>query len=938
MEWGRRHRAIVAALLISGGATAGWAQDAAPTPQRPAQVAGTRVEAIRTRWETVVEEAIGKAVRKQREEKRLGWFLGNTVRAYDAVGKRNDAWDEDVRAALAQVARQFAMDARLSPGARADAVRRLRKAVEAGCDDPVVRYFEAAWSGTAPAAKVAELAQAVVKSPYPAARRALAAVVGVERMLERQLNEQTYEYASDLQWAAEKALPELARDPATPPDQLYFVSNRLVQHWVKMGNMKAVERVLAALKKEAPAGSPVLLQVEARRLIEEGYAARGGGYAYTVTAEGWKTLNEKMTKAEGLLLKAWALDDTNLETVKQMLTVKQFTQCDHAEFGDWFAKGMRANPDSYELCQYMLNVLEPKWGGSYDEMVAFGRQCLKGGRWASRIPFVLVDAHQMIAEQTGGAEPPYLSRQEVWDDVKAVYEGYLAAFPDEHYDRTRLAYRATRAGRWGEAAKILEGLGDKAVPEAAGGETALAALRADIRSHTMPAAVGAAHQVDHGAGRLAWWRGHLVGAYDAAGARGEAWDGHVHDGLEQAARLFGDDPSCAGDEANRAVAGLDAAIAAGCADPVVKYVRAAVRDGWLREEAPGAFRAGFWQSAVAVRDSKYPSGVKFWVTAHAVEFLALLQSGYDKAAVTDAADYAVGLLPEVVKEPGCDAYVLTEQCAWLLRRQRAASGGDGRAFFAKMNAAWGDAVSTSGGAAWVEAQLDRLDAERIAGGSTLEKALARMKPEERKRYDEALARHRGLLVTAWERDARDPRVCWDMLDLAAAVGRGGDPSAMDVWFRRAMDLNPNDAEACRKKMAYLHPARCGSVQEITQFAGECVESGKVDGEIPLMAAETVMIATALRPGAPPRPEAVQRFNAERGWWHSVELSYRIYLQAHPKAHDHRSAYAFMAAATGHWDVAEAQFQALGPNARYWVFGGREEFEKTRKASADSAAK
>jgi hypothetical protein len=45
-------------------------------------------------------------------------------------------------------------------------------------------------------------------------------------------------------------------------------------------------------------------------------------------------------------------------------------------------------------------TLIPHWYGSWAEMVAFGRECVRNPNWGGVVPLTLVDAHEAIATYT----------------------------------------------------------------------------------------------------------------------------------------------------------------------------------------------------------------------------------------------------------------------------------------------------------------------------------------------------------------------------------------------------------------------------------------------------------------------------------------------------------------------------------------------------------
>jgi hypothetical protein len=75
------------------------------------------------------------------KQSKLDWELKRTVKAYQKVGKTNPAWDEPVKRALTEFASLTAGDSPQND-MREEIIRtNCDLAINAGCDDPMVRYM-----------------------------------------------------------------------------------------------------------------------------------------------------------------------------------------------------------------------------------------------------------------------------------------------------------------------------------------------------------------------------------------------------------------------------------------------------------------------------------------------------------------------------------------------------------------------------------------------------------------------------------------------------------------------------------------------------------------------------------------------------------------------------------------------------------------------------
>jgi hypothetical protein len=211
---------------------------------------------------------------------------------------------------------------------------------------------------------------------------------------------------------------------------------------------------------EARPKEPGAWAFKGAQYVKYAWDARGIGMANTVKDEGWKLMAERLKVAQEALEHAYALDPTDPRAPTEMLAVELGQGEGRDRMESWWKRAMEANPDNYQACTSKLYYLEPKWYGSAEAMLAFGRECLKEGNWEGRIPFVLRDAHWTLAGYAKDRDA-YFARPEVWQDIRSVYEPYLARHPESAFDRSYYAYYATLCGQWGEARKQFEVLGDK---------------------------------------------------------------------------------------------------------------------------------------------------------------------------------------------------------------------------------------------------------------------------------------------------------------------------------------------------------------------------------------------------------------------------------------------------------------------------------------------
>jgi hypothetical protein len=230
--------------------------------------------------------------------------------------------------------------------------------------------------------------------------------------------------------------------------------------------LMAFEKVDAGLHNEQVSRVDRLL-LDANTSVRLACQARGNKPAVEVTPDGWADFDSNLSRAEELLTEAWQLDANSPEITRLMLCVETGLGRDLHQLDTWFQRAMRVNGDDYFACLAMMEYFAPYWYGSEPEMLSFARTCLKTQNWEGRLPFVLVDAHDIIEADSPSnrvarsrQQPGYYSRPYVWEDIRAVFEPYIAQHPDARVEKSLFARFAALAGQYVLADRLFKELGD----------------------------------------------------------------------------------------------------------------------------------------------------------------------------------------------------------------------------------------------------------------------------------------------------------------------------------------------------------------------------------------------------------------------------------------------------------------------------------------------
>jgi tetratricopeptide (TPR) repeat protein len=136
------------------------------------------------------------------------------------------------------------------------------------------------------------------------------------------------------------------------------------------------------------------------------WSARGNGLASTVSEDGWKKFYELLHRATLHYTRAWQIRPEYPEAAAALVFVS------HAGRGNdvwsprnWLQQAVRAQCDYSAAYENYLRVLQPRWGGSYEEMLAFARECAATGRWDTVIPFFTFAVLREVRTELGPEYP-----------------------------------------------------------------------------------------------------------------------------------------------------------------------------------------------------------------------------------------------------------------------------------------------------------------------------------------------------------------------------------------------------------------------------------------------------------------------------------------------------------------------------------------------------
>ncbi len=401
------------------------------------------------------------------KQARLEWNLQTTVEAYRKAGFRGYYWDGPAILALTEFAySRCGMPDTNEPFGQIIATN-ANAAIRAGCKDPLVNYLyirfamDQANERERFADSFMQMMRTMNGSTYPPVRKFYAAARTMDQTL------YTYGYnatnSSNLNeaWSVlEQNLLNTLSDKTVPPEEAYEVAELATTLDGGKSLQQMYQRIEPLYFQNWPNDYTAwLLKGEAN--IRMAWAARGGGYADTVSDNAWKTFKDDLNVADMSLAKAWGMCTNDERIPIQMIKVCEGLQKPRGEMETWFNRAMAINPDSFIACEQKLHYLYPQWYGSREDMVAFGRQCLASTNWGGYVPLMLYQAHSefWFHLQNSDYKKQYWQLPDVWPDVEASFERFFKLNPEATAYYHNYTWCAYQAEQWDKLNELIPKLG-----------------------------------------------------------------------------------------------------------------------------------------------------------------------------------------------------------------------------------------------------------------------------------------------------------------------------------------------------------------------------------------------------------------------------------------------------------------------------------------------
>lgn len=193
--------------------------------------------------------------------------------------------------------------------------------------------------------------------------------------------------------------------------------------------------------------------------VDYAWYARGGGFANTITEEGGRLFEERLSTAKDYLERAYSLDQSDPNVPAELITVAKGLGLGRNEMEKQFHRAILADRTDHQAYFNKLTYLMPKWFGSKEEMLSFARESVKKAPPGSRIPGVLLTAHWEVYFREG-KDSSYFRDPYTWKEMKEVYRTLTKSFPKAKRTHNWFARTAYLAGDYEVVREELRIIGD----------------------------------------------------------------------------------------------------------------------------------------------------------------------------------------------------------------------------------------------------------------------------------------------------------------------------------------------------------------------------------------------------------------------------------------------------------------------------------------------
>ncbi|MEQ1631754.1 MAG: hypothetical protein ABL997_05245 [Planctomycetota bacterium] len=763
-----------------------------------------------------------------------------------ATGALAEPWQQDLEAMIEKYA---AIYGTYTP-AKEDYDRfyaAQEKLERAGCELPLLLLAKAdarRWQRRDDeAAAPLEMAAAAASKHTPGFRLLLA--ISQQFLLRRGNDEDAKRQVTD---RALQALVDVAASEGLPKGAERFLLEHIIGQLGTIGANSVP--FLELLEQRSGADHFLVLVLRSKYHNRLALDARGQGTASSVNEKDFRTFAEHMEKAAEFGSRAAKRYPHYPEGPTAVMEAIGPFGAETEDLRRWLDIAVAAQFDWTDAYLTYLHYVQPRWGGSQRELIAFGTECVETGRFDTPVPSLYRIAIQYVTLDS--REPLTIwARSSVQKWLEKIVDGQEAAAVtqrDRWHANTHRVVALALDDRCKEAAALYENWQQQIDP----GQLSVYDVDEDWLKKTLRPFLSDYHPAEivgedlfrgfedapgfdraqpldsHRDAKTAaqiqsewqdWLDTSFASAYREFGIHDDAWDADADTLLKSFGRI-------AMGKATATEADLAGKLSrARCTDPLVQYV--IVR---TLKNASLQNRIGRLHKLLPELEKRYPQTFPWWGKHHTQELLRELGR-------KDLAGALYGDIKNHVIRATADA-----MCA-----------GNGRRKF--VIALYSGSFLSPGEQLLQEDEIAQLAALEgadpwlvhfVSGHHHAHRAKYPNGAQiDRARDLKAAAEH---LRAAWQSNPEIPEAATLMIVVAGldAEVAGGTPRE---WFDRAVRAQIDYWPACDAFLDTLRPSRGGSLAAMFRFAVECLDSGRYDTATPMWFASIVQRMQDERSGA-----------------------------------------------------------------------------------------
>jgi hypothetical protein len=416
--------------------------------------------------------------------------------------------------------------------------------------------------------------------------------------------------------------------------------------------------------------------------------------------------------------------------------------------------------------------------------------------------------------------------------------------------------------------------------------------------------------------KLKWNLKTTVEAYEKIGVRNAQWDEPARKCLTEFARLRGGDVST--NEAAREIvsSNSEAAVNAGCTDPLVTYLY--IRFAFPHTNSKVEFAKRYYAAAQAMNSSSYPPVRKFYASARAIE---QYYYAYDTQKDLKARDESFGLLTtllELVDQTLSDKTIPLGEASEVADQAVALAGRtdfyNETMFYDRVE----QALMKNFSGDYLPWYLKGSHCVKAAWNARGDGYANTVSKDGWESFKTNLVVAREALEHAWKLNPLEPNIATEMMSVD--LGQGSDRQEMELWFDRAMKLDTNSYSACCSKEQFLESKWYGTDEEAVAFGQECVRSTNWGGHIPIVLVLAHNDIDSRLTGA-----AKTEYWKKSEVWQDIKSAYDRYLELNSEETHIYNAYVLHAYQAEQWAALNELIPKL-TTTNYDMFGGKSEFD------------